>query len=477
MSKTLRTSVKELSLDLHNFRTVPQRNEIHAIQAMIALKPDRFWALAESLIDDGYLPTENILVLQQGKGNLIVKEGNRRVAALKFLHGYISDKTITPPNEELKKKIDNLASSWKKANEKIPCTIYDNKDAEKVDRIVKLAHGKGEKAGRDQWNAIARARHNRNFGGFSEPGLDLLEKYLKSGKNITEQEKELWAGEYPLTILQEAIIRIASRFGVDNAAELAKRYPTVSNRDGLEQLLRDIGNKNATFKTIRDKDIDFGTLYGLPPIIDVTGSGGTPPTTTSGGTGNPPSTTGQPVTTPTTPSQPSTSPFNPMGRTIAVPINDPQAVKEALKRFVVFGDRRAKVASLRQEAIDINLKKNPIAFCFLLRSMFEISAKAYCDDHAATNGPKYKKADGSDRKLGEVLKNIHTHLTNPTGSNQDREMLRVLHGAIVELSKEEGLLSVTSMNQLVHNPSFSLTTGDISTMFGNIFPLLVAMNQ
>lgn len=46
-----------------------------------------------------------------------------------------------------------------------------------------------------------------------------------------------------------------------------------------------------------------------------------------------------------------------------------------------------------------------------------------------------------------------------------------------ELAKPTGLLSVTSMNQLVHNPAFSVTASDISSLFNNIFPLLEALNQ
>lgn len=56
-------------------------------------------------------------------------------------------------------------------------------------------------------------------------------------------------------------------------------------------------------------------------------------------------------------------------------------------------------------------------------------------------------------------------------------MVKVLHGAITELAKAEGLLSVTSMNQLVHNPKFSVLSGDVAGLFGNVFPLLEAMNN
>ena len=86
MPTTAQIEVSKLKLDLKNFRTVPQKKEADAIKAMISIKPDRFFAVMESIIEDGYLPTENIIVLKDGTDN-IVKEGNRRIAALKLIHG------------------------------------------------------------------------------------------------------------------------------------------------------------------------------------------------------------------------------------------------------------------------------------------------------------------------------------------------------------------------------------------------------
>lgn len=86
MPKISQIEVSKLKLDLKNFRTVPQKKESDAIKAMISIKPDRFFAIMESLIEDGYLPTENIIVLENNS-ELIVKEGNRRIAAMKLIHG------------------------------------------------------------------------------------------------------------------------------------------------------------------------------------------------------------------------------------------------------------------------------------------------------------------------------------------------------------------------------------------------------
>ena len=83
MSENKSVDVKKLKLDLKNYRTVAQDNEVSATVAMISLKPEWFWALAESLVREGYVPTENIIVLKEGR-SLRVKEGNRRIAALKL---------------------------------------------------------------------------------------------------------------------------------------------------------------------------------------------------------------------------------------------------------------------------------------------------------------------------------------------------------------------------------------------------------
>ena len=56
-------------------------------------------------------------------------------------------------------------------------------------------------------------------------------------------------------------------------------------------------------------------------------------------------------------------------------------------------------------------------------------------------------------------------------------MVKALHGAMTDLGKPTGILSVTSMNQLIHNPKFVIDGNSVSTVFANIFPLLEAMNS
>jgi uncharacterized membrane protein YgcG len=470
MVDTAYKSVRELNLDLKNYRTVPQPDEIHAIQALILIKPDYFWALTDSLIDTGYLPTENIILLesQDTPPNFTVKEGNRRIAALKLILGHVPGDLFSIP-DDIQTRINGLSEEWKTTNGTVPCTIFPASDALIVDRIVDRAHGKGEKAGRNQWTAVARARHNRDRNG-TEPGLDLLEKYLQHGLNLTAQQAENWAGDYPVTVLDEAMPKIASRLGLQSAPDLAKKYPTVNYRTALESILLDIGQGKITFATIRDTSQDFILKYGIPVSAQGNTGGGTSHggTGSSGGAGGATSQGGKGNA-----GSGGTGTGSGGKKPGAAPLNDPKTVKRLLRTLKPVGNR-SKVVSLRDEMLNLKLADNPLAFCFLLRSMFEISAKAYCDDHAASGGPSTQKSNGREKPLADLLRDISTHLTNNGG---DQIMAKKLYGATTELAKQDGILSVTSMNQLVHNPAFSITPSDICTMFTNVFPLLVAMNH
>lgn len=452
MPKSKHEKVESLHLDLKNFRTVHQPDEEHAINALIGIDPDRFWALMESLLDDGYSPTENIIVLDNGT-QLVVKEGNRRIGALKLILGI--HQNIEVP-DHIQHRIQGLSPQWLKSNSQVPCAIYLQSESALVDKLVSRTHAKGEKAGRADWTAVARARYGRDQNNQSEIGLDLLEKYLASGKNRTTQQAERWAGEYFLTVLDEAIQKLAPHLSFKTAVELVTQYPA-KNKKLLDRVLYDIGISQLGFKELRAANPFWGLTYGFQPKVQgasaTAGSqaGATSPNKKAGSAG-----------------APSKKPQAP-----AYASNDPRSVRRVLRDFKVRGAGRDKIATLVDEIKGLKLEDYPHAFCFVLRSIFELSAKAYCADHKKSGGPSQKKKDGSDKNLADVLRDITKHLT---GNGADRDRVKVLHGAMTELGKKEGILSVTSLNQLVHNPSFSIAPPDISLLFSNVFPLLQEMN-
>lgn len=356
-----------------------------------------------------------------------------------------------------------------KNNFKVSSIIFNKKEVDQADKIVSLTHAKGEKAGRDKWTSVATARHNRDVNKKPEPVLDLLEKYLGNGKNLTEQQKERWAGDYNLSVLVEAVSKLLPRLGFENASDLTIKYPKIKYRAELEELIRDIGLELIGFPKIRSTNEDFGSLYGIIPLPVAS----IPPTTSIALSQPSASTSISSQTTTVSNSNTQNASVTQITATSlppkAIANNDPKHIANLLKKFSPRGKNREKVVTLKNELLKLKINDNPIAFCFLLRSMFEISAKAYCIDHSIANTDN----KGKEKSLVQVLSLITTHLTVNKTNNA---MIKILHGAMTEIGTPDRLLSVTSMNQLVHNPLFSFIPNDICTLFSNIYPLLEAMN-
>ena len=222
----------------------------------------------------------------------------------------------------------------------MPCTIYDVGDAATVDKIVTLAHGKGEKAGRDQWNPVARARHNRSMSGATESALDFLEKYLEDGKNLTALQKARWSGAFPLSILEEAMKRIAPKLGLASATALAGLYPNIKHRDAVEAIVHDIGLDQLGFDRIRDRDVDFGATYGLPAAKAsggrTTGKGRSP------GNGSKAGAAKAAAAAATKRKQAAAQK--------AIATGDPRAVKRLFQDFQPVGKKREKLVALQHES-------------------------------------------------------------------------------------------------------------------------------
>jgi hypothetical protein len=307
--------------------------------------------------------------------------------------------------------------------------------------------------------------------------LDLLEKYLEEGKNLSLQQKERWAGDYNLTVLVEAVAKIYPRFLVTSPTDLSIKYPKIKYRFELEDLLRDIGLETTGFPSIRNNAKDFALAYGInpipvvPPVViapTVNPKAGSTQTSSSPTTATPTGTVTQPAPatqTASTPTQPASAPAPPK----SIASNDPKYVAKLLNSFVPRGNNRSKVVTLRNEIQKLKIVDNPIAFCFVLRSMFEISVKAYFIDHSLSP----TKPNGKEKTLVELLTEATDHLTI---NHTNVAMVKILHGAMTNISTPDRLLSVTTMNHLVHNPNFSVIPNDICILFGNIYPLLEALN-
>jgi Ca2+-binding EF-hand superfamily protein len=453
-------SIEDLNLDLSNYRAIPQTTEKDAVDTILSISPDNFWALFESIIEKGYSGTENIIVLDNEK-NKIVMEGNRRIAVLKLIYGLVPD---FPLEKFYVDQIASLSKEWKTKNSKIPCAVYSAKEIGTVRNLISLIHAKGEKARREEWKSIAKARFGRDIKNQKEYGLDLFDKYLATASDISDSLKKKWSGTFEITILDEALQQIVKKLNLKSVKELVDSYPQ-SHKELFNNLIFSIGNGIIGYKEIRDQSFLTNDQFSefLDDQSDLLN-------------------TRDPIerkeikdpliSNPKDDKSKISKKLKPKTHAL----EDQKSVKKILRSFIPRGTANQKVVSLLNEMKLLNIESQPLSFCFLTRSMIEISLKAFSEDPVNMNPFKTfdynNKGKVIDHKLKDIINDACTYFEKKDAAN-----IKKLQGAKTELNGSATILSVTSMNQIVHNPNFSLRSTDICKAFHNIFPLIELLNS
>jgi len=465
--------VRKLRLDLKNFRMLPQPDEVSSVHAMIMIAPNKFWGLLDSLVADGYLLTDNIIVLRNPKGQLVVKEGNRRVACMKLIHKLIQDPRIQIPLARAQ-AIDALSREFLKVHSELPCVVYEMAEASVVDRLVTLAHGKGESASRDAWESVATARHNRDMKNASEPALDALEKYLKRGSNCSKDKVDQWGGSFPLSLLAEVLQRLAPLFGEKNGTSLAGAYPSIPHLKTFDQIVWDVGMEAISFPKIRADRNYFTTHYNLVdpnPAKQAAAAGVGGNSNAASGAGG--SNSGSGTAGSTSPAS-SGAAKNTRGKNKTATIDSPAGVKQLLRTYAPRGKDAQKLATLVGELKLLNIAKTPFATCFIIRSIIEIAAKQFAAANGVSmikqtpNGPK-------DKPILTVLAECRAELVK--GHPPKDPHVRSLDNAMATLSNKRGSVSIDALAQLHHHPRFAIKVSDLCIEFSNIFPLLKELTK
>ena len=158
MKKTL--SVDQLLLDVKNPRLDSDESQIvtqaDALSAILADDVEDALTIAKDIVAYGLIEAQLILVYFDGR-NYIVKDGNRRISALKLIKhpDFISDPELREKFVALHEKIsaDNKTDFY----EKIDCSVMT--DELEADKQVKKIHtGKQDGSGQKTWNAQQVAR-------------------------------------------------------------------------------------------------------------------------------------------------------------------------------------------------------------------------------------------------------------------------------------------------------------------------------
>ena len=232
--------VTDIKLDVQNFRYYGElSNQDDCIKAMLDDPKSGIYELAEDIAQNGLTP-DPIVLFKDEDGDWIVREGNRRITALKIL-----DNPQLVNNATQRKKLIALT---KKHREKIPntvdCIACDDEECV-LDYLDRLHTGFRNGTGRRPWTPENKTLYNMHRGRPGENalalkikdmviknGVELKEPYkitnlqrILQNKGVQSILKFSWDGDNITTSVEESIFRkimgsIAQQAGNIKAREI-----------------------------------------------------------------------------------------------------------------------------------------------------------------------------------------------------------------------------------------------------------------
>ena len=194
-------SVGSLLLDVGNYRIVPQTSQKAARDAIIAEEGRKLVVLAKDILSHGTSPFDLTMVLDadNGSGDYIVLEGNRRLTALQLLR-----------NPALAEGT-SVHTAFKKLNaerqdaipQTLQCSIAPNREEARI--WIRRKHGSGlDGAGTEHWSSISKARADVAEG-IPRPDLDVVNFVLTNPSLDPEVRKHLEGSEFSITTLNRLL--------------------------------------------------------------------------------------------------------------------------------------------------------------------------------------------------------------------------------------------------------------------------------
>ena len=194
-------SVGKLILNTRNFRIVAQDSQKAARDAIIAEQGKKLVVLAKDIIDIGLSPFDLPMVIdvEDGNGNFVMMEGNRRLTAIQLLLDPELAKG-TPIHRAFLKLHKDHTDAIPKV---IDCAIAPNREAAIMWGNRKHASGLGG-AGTDPWTAMAKARADKEQGS-PTPVLDVVNFVLENKELDPEVRHNLEGSGFSITTLERLI--------------------------------------------------------------------------------------------------------------------------------------------------------------------------------------------------------------------------------------------------------------------------------
>lgn len=139
-------NISELIVDPENPRILKVKDEITAINYLININEESMFDLINNINNNGFFEQNIVSIVNENK-ELIILDGNRRIAAIKCL---LNPELIE--NKQFKNRVEKIKHNRINNQIKIPCKLY--KTRKEADIYIKTQHTKGGSV--LKWSSIAQ---------------------------------------------------------------------------------------------------------------------------------------------------------------------------------------------------------------------------------------------------------------------------------------------------------------------------------
>lgn len=419
-------AINQLQVNPANDRHGERRDESAAIEELFRLHGPRMRGLAQDICSKGRIFDPPLVMLHDDQ--YVVFDGNRRVTCLKL----ISDPRLAP-NEELRSFFNELNQQWNgNIPNEITCQIEADRDL--VDDILSRRHT-GTLGGVGQIGWDARAKHN-----FKErTGRGNQLNVSASIEDLLRNERRLPDDRIPWSTLTRLLSseQFRNRVGISTSGRQFRlthdREPVL---DALQRITDDLSSGHLTLGRLWNNE-------AKRQYLDELEADGVLPTERHrlvdeepqplGPRGNPP---GRPAR------------VVPPSRTLI-----PQGVETPQ-----WTPRQQRIARVWEELCSLPIQRYPNAVAALLRMLLELSVESYIEEHRLEVGQDLS------RRVGAVARSL-----------RERDLIdERYHEEIDRLRRNEELISVASMQRLLHSPDFAPMEAEFRTYWMRLGRFLIA---
>jgi hypothetical protein len=435
-----------LMVDPENPRLEVQSGSREAVRELFKMHEKKMLRLAEDISDRGCLsPLEKIGVSESSehKGRFVVREGNRRVAALMALNNPDLVKGILTGKGPEKLRAISVAYLAKKPADTLECEVLSS---DELQQWITLRHtGENEGAGLVPWGPIEQGRYLERSSGRKAVELQFIDRYVQHTQGDTAAADRV--RHVPTSTLRRLLsstpVRKKLGITIDDKGWAYSDYPPDEIHKWLGRVILDLAEGRTNVR-------DLNTTKQMTDYIDSFSAHELPNPTKALKAAIP------------------VEPIGPIGMAQPSPSKRGKrkakswAIKELKIRPVL-----SRLKDIIEELEAISIERAPNIHAVMLRVFVELATVDYLTSQKLTVPPD----KGKDATLKARINHAARHLGS-LGKLSNADVT-----ATNKMTANPRFYSTHTLQQFVHNPSFHPSPSDLAPMWKNFGPFLAAMQD